>query len=201
MRRLGVGLSFKDNELQASVNEEDSVTNPRGDSLILIGMPGAGKSTIGVLLAKELAKGFVDTDLLIQETEGKSLQDIVRDSGYQALRKVEEAVLLNVHYPNHVIATGGSAVYSEPAMKHLKTLGRVVFLDVPQEELERRIKDYAGRGIACPPDQSFTTIYTERFALYQQYADIVVDCGVKKQQDIVSEIIFEEGEGYAEMDA
>lgn len=174
---------------------------PRGDSLILIGMPGAGKSTIGVLLAKELTKGFVDTDLLIQEREGKSLQDIVRDSGYQALRKVEEAVLLNVHYPNHVIATGGSAVYSDTAMVHLKALGRVVFLDVPLKELEGRVKDYAGRGIACPPGQSLLEVHEERFGLYQKYADIIVDCGAKKQHDIVSEIIFEEGEGYAEMDA
>lgn len=175
--------------------------NPRGDSLILIGMPGAGKSTIGVLLAKELAKGFVDTDLLIQEREGKSLQDIVREAGYQRLRKVEEEVLLDVHYPNHVIATGGSAVYSDAAMRHLKAVGRVVFLDVPLEELEDRIRDYAGRGIACPPGQSLETIYGERFELYQKYADIIVDCGAKKQNDIVSEIIYEEGEWYAEMDA
>ncbi len=177
------------------------MNNPRGDSLILIGMPGAGKSTIGVLLAKELAKGFVDTDLLIQEREGKSLQDIVREAGYQRLRKVEEEVLLDVNYPRHVIATGGSAVYSDSAMRHLKTLGRVVFLDVPLEELEDRIRDYAGRGIACPPDQSLGAIYGERFELYQKYADIIVDCGAKKQNDIVSEIIYEEGEWYAEMDA
>lgn len=177
------------------------MSNPKGDSLILIGMPGAGKSTIGVLLAKELAKGFVDTDLLIQEREGKSLQDIVRESGYQVLRKVEEEVLLEARHSNHVIATGGSAVYSDPAMRHLNTLGRVVFLDVPLEELEERIKDYAGRGIACPPNQSLGKIFAERVELYQKYADIVVDCGAKKQHDIVSEIIFEDGEGYAEMDA
>ncbi|MGD8174396.1 shikimate kinase [Marinimicrobium sp. ARAG 43.8] len=164
-------------------------------------MPGAGKSTVGILLAKELAKAFVDTDLLIQTREGKTLQDIVDDHGYQALRHIEEEVLLASRFLNHIIATGGSAVYSEPGMTHLKQSGRVVFLDVPLEELERRVVNLSSRGLACPPGQSLSELYDERRSLYQQYADIVIDCGTKGQEDVVAEIIYREAGQFADMDA
>lgn len=177
------------------------MTEPVGNSLILVGMPGAGKSTIGVLLAKELVKEFVDTDLLIQLSEGKSLQDIIHDHGYEYLREVEERVLLSANYMNHIIATGGSVVYSDAGMRHLKRSGRVVFLDVPLEELERRVHNYATRGIACPPGQTLPDLYRERRVLYHQYADIVVNCTHKSQDELVSEIIYAEGEQFAEMDA
>ena len=104
-------------------------------NLILIGMPGAGKSTIGLLLAKELAKNFIDTDILIQLREEKTLQDILHQHGYQHLRDIEEEILLSVKCSNHIIATGGSAVYSEAGMKHLNSFGPVIFLDVPLDIL------------------------------------------------------------------
>lgn len=171
------------------------------NSLILIGMPGAGKSTIGLLLAKILAKDFVDTDLLIQLQEGKTLDDILREQGYLQLRAIEENVLINACYNNHIIATGGSAVYSEKAMKHLKQFGPIVFLDVAQEELENRIHNMDTRGIARHPSQSFTDLFKERRQLYLRYADVVIDGNRKTQNELIDEIIYWEAEGYAELDA
>jgi shikimate kinase len=169
-------------------------------SVILIGMPGAGKSTLGLLLAKNLAKDFVDTDLLIQLEQGKTLQDILHQQGYMALREVEEKVLLNAHYPNHVIATGGSAVYSEVAMHHLNQFGPIVFLDVNLEELERRIHNMDNRGIARPATQGFADVFTERRPLYLRYADIVIDCTGKNMEDLVEEMMFQEANGFTSPD-
>ena len=175
--------------------------NRFSNSLILIGMPGAGKSTIGVVLAKALAKNFVDTDLLIQIQQNKTLQDIVDNEGYLKLREVEEHVLLNTHYPNHIIATGGSAVYSEKAMQHLKHFGQIIFLDVPLAELVERVKDIDTRGLARQSNQSFTDLYHERRQLYQAHANTTIDCSGKSQSQIIDEIIYEEAEVYTEKDA
>ncbi len=161
-------------------------------SLILIGMPGAGKSTLGLLLAKNLAKDFVDTDLLIQLEHRKTLQEILHQQGYQALRDIEEQVLLNAHYPNHIIATGGSAVYSEAGMRHLKQFGPIVFLDADIDVLEGRINNMDSRGIARPAGQSFADVYAERRPLYQRYADIVIDCNNKTQEQLIDEVIYAE---------
>lgn len=166
-------------------------------SLILIGMPGAGKSTLGLLLAKQLAKDFVDTDLLIQLDQRKTLQDILREHGHLALREIEEKILLEVHYPNHVIATGGSAVYSEPAMQHLKQFGPIIFLDLAIEELERRFSDMNARGVARAPDQTFADVFAERRPLYLRYADIVIDCNGKTMEQLIDEIICNQGQDYA----
>src|SRR5690554_6341665 len=125
-------------------------------NLIFIGMPGSGKSTVGVLAAKRLGMGFVDTDLLIQEEAGRTLQEIVDQDGYQALRHIEEQVLLKLSVENQVISTGGSAVYSNAAMRHLKANGTVVFLDIPLDVVIQRIGDYSLRGISRRPDQSLT---------------------------------------------
>lgn len=171
--------------------------NPYHQSLVLIGMPGAGKSTIGLLLAKHLAKDFVDTDLLIQLEHSKTLQDILHDQGYLALRKHEEKILLDINYSNHIIATGGSAVYSEPAMLHLKKLGPVIFLDVAIHELEQRINNLSTRGIASAQGQTFAEIYAERRPLYLRYADIVIDCNGKNQEQLVDEVICQEAEDFA----
>tara|TARA_B100000809_G_scaffold20382_1_gene17930 strand:+ start:4120 stop:4629 length:510 start_codon:yes stop_codon:yes gene_type:complete len=154
-------------------------------SVILVGMPGAGKSTIGLLLAKELAKDFVDTDLLIQLREGATLQDILDKSGYLTLRAIEEAVLLAAQYDNHIIATGGSAVYSDEGMQHLCSLGPVVFLDVGLTELRARIHNYDQRGIARRHDQSFENLFVERRVLYQRYADITIECYDKDQNSLL----------------
>lgn len=172
-----------------------------GDSIVLIGMPGSGKSTVGVLLAKELVKSFIDTDLLIQEREGRPLQDIINNAGFEALRRIEEEVLLAMDCNNHVIATGGSVVYSDAAMSHLKRCGHMVFLDVPLDELQHRVKNYATRGIAAPLGQDLAQLFAERRELYQRYADITVECGKQDPDQIVAEIIYRECEGYAELDA
>lgn len=177
------------------------MTNPVGNNLVLVGMPGAGKSTIGLLLAKELVMDFVDTDLLIQQREGKSLQDIIHDFGFERLRQIEEEVLLSTDFTNHVIATGGSAVYSEAGMNYLKEAGRVVFLDVPLAELGSRVHNYASRGIACPPGQTMPDLYDERQALYRKYADLIIDCRDKSPYEVVSQIIYSEAEQFAEVDA
>lgn len=147
------------------------------NNIVLVGMPGAGKSTIGVLLAKQLSMGFVDTDVLIQTEEGCSLQDIVDTVGYMRLREIEERVITGLTCDGHVIATGGSAVYSEKAVQHLRSGAATVFLHVPIGALRRRLSDLATRGIARRPDQSFEDLYEERFQLYAACADITVDCG------------------------
>lgn len=139
-------------------------------------MPGSGKSTVGVLLAKRVARNFVDTDLLIQAAEGRSLQEIVDTEGYAALRGIEERVLSDVELDHHVIATGGSAVYSDKAMRHLNARGQVVFLNVSLATVKTRIGDFSLRGISKRPDQTLADLFDERYALYSRYADITIDC-------------------------
>jgi len=158
-------------------------------SIILVGMPGAGKSTLGVMLAKELAKDFVDTDLLIQLRAGKTLQKVLDEQGYQGLRALEEETLLQCNFTNHIVATGGSAVYSEKGMAHLSSYGTVVYLDVELDELNRRISNYETRGIARRPEQSFADLFAERQALYQRYADLVVDCNGLDQNQALRFVI------------
>lgn len=160
------------------------------NSIVLIGMPGAGKSTIGVLLAKETARDYVDTDVLIQVREGKTLQTIMDESDYLNLRKIEEQVLLDSHFPTHIVATGGSAVYSDLGMCHLRKYGPVVFLDVSLDELCQRIHNYESRGIARAPGQSFNDLFEERRALYLHYADVVIGCNGKSQEDIIAELLL-----------
>lgn len=155
-------------------------------NIILIGMPGAGKSTIGVLLAKELAMGFVDTDVLIQTREKKTLQAILDESDYLNLRKIEEEILLETNVENHIVSTGGSAVYSDKAMLHLKENGKVVFLDVSLDELKKRIKNYETRGIAKSENQSFEELMVERCLLYKKYADLTIDCNGLGMEEICS---------------
>ena len=157
-------------------------------SVVLVGMPGAGKSTLGVLLAKAMAKEFVDTDLVIQTKMGQTLQQILQERGYLGLREIEGNVLCQCNYPNHVVATGGSAVYSAEGMEHIKRFGLVVFLDVPLEELKRRIHNYETRGIAMRPEQSFQSLYDERRKLYLHYADQVLDCASLTQEQCLEKI-------------
>ena len=162
---------------------------PYRQSLILIGMPGAGKSTLGILLAKDLRLGFLDTDVAIQVQENRGLQDILEAEGYLALRDVEERMLLATECHQKVIATGGSAVYSQKGMEYLKSCGPIVYLEVPLIELRRRIHNYETRGIACRPGQSFEDLFEERQALYRQYADITVSCDRLKPGDVIEEVI------------
>ena len=163
-------------------------------NLVLIGMPGTGKSTVGVILAKKTSRGFVDTDLLIQTSQGRTLQDIVDHDGYTMLRSIEEKVLLGLRLRNHVIATGGSAVYSDQAMAHLRSEGLVIFLDVELATLEERIPDLSTRGIAKRPEQGLSELFDERSSLYAKFADITIRCG-RLNQDAVCAKIIEETEG------
>ncbi len=159
------------------------------NNLVLIGMPGAGKSTNGLLLAKALGKDFVDTDVLIQVREGETLQLIMDKSDYLQLRKIEESVLTHIDVNNTVIATGGSAVYSEKGMAHLKRNGIVVYLETPLQTLEQRIHDYETRGIAKHPEQSFDDLFIERSKLYNQYADIVIHCDQQPPEEVVHNVL------------
>lgn len=158
-------------------------------NIVLIGMPGSGKSTVGVILAKMLAKSFVDTDILIQQRESRTLQEIVDRQGHMVLRQVEEEVLLSVDCRNTVIATGGSAAYSEPAMRHLQQQGTVVFLDVDLPTLEKRISNYHSRGLAKRPEQSFEDLFAERLQLYRKYAEIIVESSNLTQEQVGEWII------------
>ena len=152
-------------------------------------MPGSGKSTVGVILAKRTSRDFVDTDLLIQISQKRSLQDIVDRDGYAALRDIEEKVLLDLSVQNHVIATGGSAVYSDEAMTHLKSDGLLIFLDVDLTTLESRSPDFSTRGLAKRPDQTLPELFDERFGLYKRHADITIQCGRLNQEDVCARII------------
>lgn len=165
-----------------------SHSDPR--NIVLIGMPGSGKSTVGVLLAKRLGLGFVDTDVLIQEEANRTLQDIVDHDGFQALRHIEEQVLLKLNVHHKVISTGGSAVYSSKAMKHFRANGIVVFLDIPLGLVVERIGDHSMRGISRHPDQSLEALFEERFTLYSGYADLTVK-GAGLNQDQVCEAVVE----------
>jgi shikimate kinase len=167
---------------------EDSMT-PSPTSIVLIGMPGAGKSTVGVLLAKMTCRSFVDTDVLIQSQEGRPLQEIVNRDGHLALRAIEEQVIVGHGCMGCVIATGGSAVYSPAAMTHLKRHGTVVFLDADFSTLEARVRDIDTRGLAKRPDQSFRDLYEERTPLYRQYADITIGCSGRTHDEVCGLII------------
>jgi len=164
------------------------MTSPRSN-IVLVGMPGSGKSTVGVLLSKLTRRGFVDTDVLIQSSTGRALQDIVDEDGYLALRRIEEDVLVGLSPRNHVIATGGSAVYSARAMEHLKAAGVVVFLKVNMDTLLARVKDYETRGLAKRKDQTLADLFAERSALYTKYADITISCDGTGHDAVCSMIV------------
>ena len=156
-----------------SVPKKNTVT-----ALSLIGMPGSGKSTTGVLLAKSLNKRFIDTDLSIQEETGQTLQAYLDQHGVDQLRKVEEQVVLNTPVSNTVIATGGSVVYGERAMAYLKARTLVVFLDISLELMKTRLGDFSLRGIAKPASMTIEEMFEERLGLYRQYADVTVDASL-----------------------
>jgi shikimate kinase len=145
-------------------------------NIIIIGMPGAGKSTMGVILAKTLGRTFVDTDIVAQETSGRLLQEIIDEEGTDAFLKTEEKTILSLHYRNAVIATGGSVVFSGKAMEHLKKDGIVIYLKISFEEMVRRLNNITTRGIVLAAGQSLRDMYNQRVPLYEKYADITIDC-------------------------
>ena len=143
-------------------------------NIIFIGMPGSGKSTVGVLFAKALGYLFTDVDLLISHRARKPLQQILDEDGLDVFLTLEEAVGSTLQAEHTVIATGGSMVLSETAMRHLKTLGMVVYIDVPFAEIERRVTNIKTRGIVFHPNETLADVYRERQPLYERYADVTV---------------------------
>lgn len=144
-------------------------------NIVLIGMPSSGKSTLGVLLAKKLGLRFVDSDLLIQESEGKLLHQLISEHGNEGFLEIENKVNKRIEESNAVIATGGSVVYCDEAMEHLRGIGRVVYLYAPLDEIKRRLGDYSHRGVIMRHGNTLEEMYAEREPLYEKYADITVD--------------------------
>lgn len=160
---------------------------PPRDAITLIGMAGAGKSTVGVLLAKRLVKRFIDTDLVIQATIGRSLQDVLDADGYLELRAIEASVLKEIDPRGAVVSTGGSAVYSDEAMAHLQEGSHVIYLEVPLSEVIRRVGDYSARGIAKPPEHTLEDTFRERRQLYEAWSETTIDATQPVEQ-VVDEI-------------
>ena len=144
-------------------------------SVILIGMPSCGKSTLGVLLAKKLGYRFIDSDLLLQEREGMLLHDIIKERGIDGFLAIEDQVNCSITDTHAVISTGGSAVYGKKAMAHLATLGKVVYLRISCATMLERLGDYVHRGVVLRDGYSLEDMYNERNALYERYADITID--------------------------
>lgn len=157
-------------------------------NIILIGMPGCGKSTVGVILAKTLGVGFVDTDLVIQQHENRLLQNIIDVDGIDYFLDCEAQAVKTVDCDNSVIATGGSVVYREDAIEHLKKNGKIVYLDVPLDEIKRRLNNISTRGIAAKKNDSIDDIYNERVALYNKYADIIIKTDGESVEKTVEKI-------------
>lgn len=158
------------------------------NNIVLIGMPGAGKSTVGVVLAKKLGYRFIDSDLVIQEQTGELLHSIISKKGIDGFNSLENEINSKINAINTVIATGGSAVYGKEAMAHFKAIGKVVYLKHSFEEIKMRLGDLNERGVSIKEGQTLEELYAERVPLYEKYADITVDCTDKMIKTIVSEI-------------
>jgi len=158
-------------------------------NIVLIGMPGAGKSTAGVILAKTLGMGFVDTDLLIQKRAGKRLQEIIDGEGPAAFLAAEEAAILSLRCTGTVIATGGSVVLSPRAMAHLEKDGVIVYLEISCCEMERRLANIRTRGIVLLPGQTLRDMFDQRVPLYGRFADHVIHGSGKDTETVVREIV------------
>lgn len=162
---------------------ERKVTNM--NNIVLIGMPGVGKSTVGVILAKELGYRFIDADLVIQEREGRLLRDIIGDVGPEGFIEVENRINASLEADHAIIATGGSVVYGKEAMRHLKEIGTIVYIEVSYEIIEKRLADIKGRGVVLRDGQTLEDLYRERVPLYEQYADITVsETGLSIEQTV-----------------
>lgn len=159
------------------------------DNIVMIGMPGCGKSTVGVLLAKALGMDFIDTDLIICRNQKAKLQEIIEKQGLDAFSKIESDVGKSLRTHHSVVATGGSMVLYEEAMKSLKELGTVVYIDVDYSELKRRIRNMKTRGITFKAGETLKDIYELRTPLYRKYADITIKAGRGSIEDTVSKLV------------
>ena len=144
-------------------------------NVVLIGMPGCGKSTVGVVLAKVLGYRFLDSDLLIQESENRLLHDIIEQEGIEGFEEIENRVNATISVKRSVIATGGSVVYGRQAMEHLKEIGTVVYIKLPYDEINHRLGNLEQRGVAIRKNQTLKDLYNERVPLYEKYADIIIN--------------------------
>ena len=163
----------------------------KGNNIILIGMPGVGKSTIGVILAKIMGYRFVDADIVIQEQEGRLLKDIIAQEGVDGFIKIEDRVNRNLNMKKAVIATGGSAVYGKNAMQNDKETSTIIYLKLDYETLDNRLSDIKGRGVVLRDGQTLKDIYDERTKLYEKYADIIIDEGSLDVEKTVERLLEE----------
>ena len=145
------------------------------NNIVLIGMPGVGKITVGVILAKELGYQFLDADLLIQKRENRLLKEIIEQEGVDGFIEIENQVNASIEADRTVVATGGSVVYGEEAMAHLKKIATVIYLRLSYEELEKRLGNLKNRGVVLREGQTLKDLYEERIKLYEKYADLIVD--------------------------
>ncbi len=158
-------------------------------NIVLIGMPAVGKSTVGVLLAKRLGFSFVDTDIVIQAAEGRTLQEIIEADGLEHFMAVEENRVKALSCKSHVIATGGSVVYSEKAMASLASGGTIIYLDLGMESLKQRLKDIRSRGVVMEPKETIEGLYERRRPLYNRWASLTVNCSDLTPGDVVEKIM------------
>ena len=156
------------------------------DNIILIGMPGAGKSTIGIVLAKNLGFNFLDSDLCIQESEKRLLHEIISSEGIDEFLEIENQINASLNVSHHVIATGGSAVYGIEAMEHFRRIGIIVYLKLSYPSIKERLGDLTKRGVVLKEGQTLKRLYDERTPLYEKYADVIIDCKRKEIREIVS---------------
>lgn len=156
------------------------------NNIVLIGMPGSGKSTVGVVLAKKLGCQFIDSDLVIQERYQKLLQELIEENGVEGFWKLENDVNASLALSGCVIATGGSAVYGKEAMEHFQNIGKVVYLQLPYEEIAQRLGDLNARGVTLREGQTLLDLYHERIPLYEKYAQVTVACEGKQLREIVA---------------
>ncbi len=161
----------------------------RDKNIVLIGMPGVGKSTVGVLLAKALGRFFLDTDVFIQAIQGRSLQSLIDCHGLAWFLDAEEDYILCLDETHAVIATGGSVVYSEPAMRHLGAHGVTIHLDLPVDRIEQRLANLPTRGVVMEKGQTIRSLYDQRQPLYRKYAQLTIDCTDKTHEQVLAEIV------------
>lgn len=157
-------------------------------NVILIGMPGSGKSTVGVVLAKKMGYRFIDSDLVIQEKYGKLLYQLIEERGEAGFLMLENEINASITAEGAVIATGGSAVYGKEAMRHFREIGQIVYLKLPFEELEQRLGDLHERGVVLKKGYTLRDLYEERIPLYEKYADITIACEGKDIRGVMEEI-------------
>ncbi len=145
------------------------------NNIVLIGMPGVGKSTLGVILAKILGYRFMDADLVIQEREGKLLREIIAEKGVEGFMAIENEVNASINCDKTIIATGGSVVYGKEAMEHLRKIGEIIYLKANFEDIDKRLSNLQGRGVVLKDGQNLEMLYQERTPLYEEYADHIID--------------------------